>query len=44
MVKHTQEIRQQKPTKCLSVFDHFVGLALKSLKMRENFIHAFLFM
>ena len=32
MVKHTQTIRQQKPTNCLSVFDHFVGLALKGLK------------
>ena len=26
MVKHTQQ-----PTNCLSVFDHFVGLALKGL-------------
>ena len=25
-------IRQQQPTNCLSVFDHFVGLALKGLK------------
>ena len=32
MVKHTQIIRRQKPTNCLSVFDHFVGLALKGLK------------
>ena len=31
MVKHTQKILQQKPTICLSVFDHFVGLALKGL-------------
>ena len=36
MVKHTQTIRQQKPTNCLSVFDHFVGLALKWLKHRES--------
>ena len=28
MAKHTQ------PTNCLSVFDHFVGLALKGLKTR----------
>ena len=27
MAKHTLTIRQQKPTNCLSVFDHFVGLA-----------------
>ena len=32
MVKHTQTIRRQKPTNCLSVFDHFVGLALKGLR------------
>ena len=25
IVKHTQTIRLQKPTNCLSVFDHFVG-------------------
>ena len=29
MVKHTQAIRRQQPTNCLSVFDHFVGLAVK---------------
>ena len=32
MIKHTQTIRQLLPTNCLSVFDHFVGLALKGLK------------
>ena len=32
MVKHAQTIRRQKPTNCLSVFDHFVELALKVLK------------
>ena len=31
MVKHTQTIRRQQPTNFLSVFDHFVGLALKGL-------------
>ena len=31
MVKHTQTIRQQLPTNYLSVFDHFMGLALKGL-------------
>ena len=30
MTKHSQTIRRQ-PTNCLSVFDHFVGLALKGL-------------
>ena len=32
MVKHSQTIRWQKPTNCLSVFDHFWGLVLKGLK------------
>ena len=31
MVKHTQTIRGQQPANCLSVFVHFVGLALKGL-------------
>ena len=32
MVKHTQIIRRQEPTNCLSVFDHFVGFVLKGLR------------
>ena len=32
MVKQTQTIRRQQPTNCLSVFDYFMGLALKWLK------------
>ena len=36
MVKHTQTIRRQQPTNCLSVFDHFVGLALNGLKFLVN--------
>ena len=36
MVKHTQTIRRQQPTNCLSVFDHFVRLALKGLKAIVN--------
>ena len=32
MVRLTQAIRRQQPTNCLSVFYHFVGLALKWLK------------
>ena len=31
MVKHIQTIRRQFPMNCLSVFDHFVELALKGL-------------
>ena len=31
MVRSSQTICQQQPTNCLSVFDHFVGLALKGL-------------
>ena len=37
MVKHTQTIRRQKPTNCLSVFDHFVGLTLKGLMVIYRF-------
>ena len=29
---NTQAIRQLLPTTCLSVYEHFVGLALKGLK------------
>ena len=32
MVKHTKTNRRLLSTNCLSVFDHFVGLALKRLK------------
>ena len=35
MIKHTQTICRQQPTKCLSVFDHLVGLALKGLKQKS---------
>ena len=31
MVKHTQTIRRQQPMNYLSVFDHFVWVALKGL-------------
>ena len=31
MVKQIQTIRRLLPTNCLSVFDHFAGLALKGL-------------
>ena len=36
MVKHTQTIRGQQPTNCLSVFDHFVGFALKGLRFENQ--------
>ena len=32
--KTQKTTRQQKPTNCLSVFDHFVGLVLKGLLIR----------
>ena len=35
MVKHTQTICRLLPTNCLSVFDHFVGLALKGLNCEK---------
>ena len=31
MVKHTQTTRRLQATNCLSVFDNFVGLAIKGL-------------
>ena len=31
-VKHTQIIRQQQPTNCLSMFGHFVGLGLEGFR------------
>ena len=36
MFKHTQTIRQQQPINCLSVFDHFVGLAFKVLRLQDR--------
>ena len=36
MVKHTKTTRRLLPTHCLSVFDHFVGLALKGIKSLQN--------
>ena len=33
MVKHGQTARRLLPTDCLSVFDHFVGLAFKGLNV-----------
>ena len=38
MVKHTQTIRWQHPTNCLSVFDHFWGLAFKGLVYNDGAI------
>ena len=40
MTKHTQTILRLLPTNCFSVFDRFVGLALKGLtKIHQHFIH-----
>ena len=43
IVKHTQIFRRQQPTSCLSLFDNFVGLALKGLKLilPTGFYHGF---
>ena len=38
MVKHTQIIRWQFAHNCLSVFDHFVLLALKGLSTQSSII------
>ena len=35
MIKYTQTIYWQQSTSCLSVFDRFVGLALKGLKFKS---------
>ena len=43
MIKHTQTIRLQKPTNCLRMFDHFMGLALKVLCLRFYWVHCKLF-
>ena len=42
MGKHTQTIRRQQPTDFLSVFDHFVNLALKRLKNFNEIVLDFL--
>ena len=36
MIKHTQTIRRQLATNCLSGFDHSVKLALKGLIARKS--------
>ena len=36
MIKYTQTIRRLFPVNCLSVFDHFVALALKGLLSKVN--------
>ena len=41
MVKNTQTIRWEQPTNCLSVFDHFMGLALKWVKCFFPFSSSF---
>ena len=33
MVKHSQTVRRQQPSDCLSVFDQFVGLPLNGLRL-----------
>ena len=38
MFKHTQTIPSLLPKNCLSMFDHFVGLALKKLNMAKLFL------
>ena len=43
MVERTQTIRRLLPTNCLSVFDHFVWLALKDLSMRRFALSALIF-
>ena len=42
MVKHTQTICRLLATNCLSVFDHFVGLALKGLQNFSPMFHFYI--
>ena len=37
MFKHTQTILWQQPTNCLSVFNHYVELTLKGLRINSLF-------
>ena len=39
MIEHTQTIRRQQPTNCLSVYDHFVGLEFKGLTIFSETAH-----
>ena len=41
MAKPTQIIRRVLATNCLSVFDHFVGLALKELTLNKTYNNFF---
>ena len=42
MVKHIQAFVGKLPAKCLSVFEYFVGLALKGLKeKKQNQMYSF---
>ena len=40
MVKQTQTIRRLLPTNCLSVFDNFMGLAIKGLAIFRKKHHS----
>ena len=42
MVKHTQTNRRLLPTNCLSVFDHFMGLALRRLSLWSGILEKYL--
>ena len=44
MVQHTQTIRPQQPTNCLSIFDHFVGLSPEGLILSTETLNYFLVM
>ena len=44
MVKHTQTIRWQQPTNCLSIFDHFVALSPEGLILSTGTLNYFLVM
>ena len=43
IVKHTLTICRQKPTNCLSMFDHFGGLVLKGLNRKQIFWYSVIY-
>ena len=39
MIKQTKTIRRQKPTNCLSVSEHFLGLTPKGLSIVKIYLY-----
>ena len=43
MIKRTQIICLQEPTICLSMYDHFVGLALEGLISTSPYLYTYIY-